>query len=96
MITPDHYVLDRDKGTVIEEFIAVQTAAVIHAPGGGTTEVDLSAREGGARVLDARQLQTVCRMGLRLEQFFGKPQDVEWCFGQGDLLLLQSRPITTM
>lgn len=94
-ITPDHYVLDRHDGRLLDEFIAVQTTAVIHDEvNGGTRHIELSEDQGSARVLDAPELEALRLMGLRLEQFFGKPQDVEWCIRGGELLILQSRPVT--
>jgi pyruvate, water dikinase len=96
LITPDHYVLDRDSGQVLQEFISVQTDAVVQdGDGGGTRQIELSREEGSARVLNADELECLRRMGLRLEEFFGKPQDVEWSIRGGELFLLQSRPITT-
>jgi pyruvate, water dikinase len=50
----------------------------------------------GSRILTNSELHRLWEMGLRLEAFFGKPQDVEWCIDGGELLLLQSRPITTL
>ena len=32
----------------------------------------------------------------KAQQVFGCPQDVEWTFSNGDLFLLQSRPVTTL
>ena len=74
-ITPHHYVIDRNNGSLVREFIPAQGA-----PG----------------VLSGSQLNCLRDMGLRLEAFFGTPQDVEWCIRGNDLLLLQSRPITTL
>ena len=48
------------------------------------------------RVLSDAELKTLHDIGLRLETFFGSPQDVEWCIRGGELLVLQSRPITTL
>ena len=96
-ITPDHYVLDRDDGSVVREFISTQPVAVIpDVQSGGITHRELSKEEGSARVLSEGQLSALHQMGLRIEAFFGTPQDVEWCIRDGDLLLLQSRPITTL
>lgn len=37
------------------------------------------------------------KMGERIEAFFGSPQDIEWAIDkQGHLLIVQSRPITTL
>jgi pyruvate, water dikinase len=97
MLTPDHYVIDRSDGSMVREFIAMQLRAVVHdESGGGTAERELSEEEGSARVLDQEALEGLCQTGLRLEEFFGKPQDVEWCIREGKLFLLQSRPITTL
>lgn len=48
------------------------------------------------RVLDDGELRRLRDLGLQLEEFFGSPQDVEWCVRGGDVRLLQSRPITTL
>jgi pyruvate,water dikinase len=48
------------------------------------------------RVLTNDELNGLRELGLRLEAFFGSPQDVEWCIRGESLLLLQSRPITTL
>ncbi len=73
-VTPDHYVLDRDDGSLVREFLP----------------------DPAHRVLSIGELARLREVGARLEQFFGKPQDVEWCIRGRDLLLLQSRPITTL
>ncbi len=74
-VTPEHYVVLRDDGSVVDEFIPDQ--------------------EKG-RVLDESELHQLRNLGIRLEEFFGSPQDVEWCMRGGEVLLLQSRPITTL
>ena len=48
------------------------------------------------RVLTDAELNGLRGLGLQLEAFFGSPQDVEWCIRGGSLMLLQSRPITTL
>ncbi len=44
--------------------------------------------------LSDRQLRRLCRMGLAIERHLGGPQDIEWAIEDGQLFLLQSRPIT--
>jgi pyruvate,water dikinase len=97
MVTPDHYVVDRKSGAVVNELISVQSIAVLHdVHNGGTRHVELSEAEGGERVLDVGELQDLRTTGLRVEACLGSPQDIEWSFRDGELLLLQSRPITTL
>jgi len=97
MVTPDHYVIQREDGSLVREFVAMQSLALVYdRDTEATKEVELPEEQGGARVLSNDELNALREMGLRLEAFFGQPQDVEWCIGQGGLFLLQSRPITTL
>jgi pyruvate,water dikinase len=52
--------------------------------------------DGGEGALGERELRELVAMGTRLEKLFGGPQDVEWLIRGEELLLLQSRPITTL
>jgi pyruvate,water dikinase len=95
-ITPDHYVLERDGGSLVREHIATQPIAIARSANGGTQQVKLTPRKGSSRVLTNNELEALLHVGLELENYFGKPQDVEWCIGADGLMLLQSRPITTL
>ena len=35
------------------------------------------------------------RSSRRIEAHFGGPQDIEWCLAEGDVQVVQSRPVTT-
>jgi pyruvate,water dikinase len=51
-------------------------------------------RQGGASLLDEQQALQLFRWGLRLEEYFGSPQDVEWSLDrEGHFHVLQSRPL---
>jgi pyruvate,water dikinase len=92
-VTPDHYVIKRD-GTVKRQRLGVQPFAVRSRPEGGVEEVELSAEGGGAATLDAAQLRALARIGDDLEQRLGHPQDIEWALHDGEIYVLQSRPVT--
>jgi pyruvate,water dikinase len=96
-LTPDHYVVDREKGSLLEEFVAWQLEAVmLDLDAGGTRSVELPEEQGRSRVLSDKELDDLRKVGLHLENHFGAPQDVEWAIRGNELLLLQSRPITTL
>ncbi len=48
----------------------------------------------GGKILAAQEVKAVAEMALALEEVFGSPQDVEWCYSGGELFLLQTRPLT--
>ncbi len=47
-------------------------------------------------VLERAELAALAELGRTLEDSFGAPQDVEWAIADGELVLLQSRPVTTL
>jgi pyruvate, water dikinase len=92
-VTPDHFVIARD-GELKKSRIAVQPFAVVSAPAGGTAERELSPQEGGAETLDEGRLHALARLGDDLERRLGVPQDIEWALADGELYVLQARPVT--
>lgn len=97
LVTPDNYILDHDSGDLIQETVAVQPIAVMcDTVHGGTLQVNLPPEKGRSRTLTDAELRDLHAMGLAVERYFGKPQDVEWCIEVDQLQLLQSRPITTL
>jgi pyruvate,water dikinase len=96
-VTPDQYTIDRATGAIVSEFIGVKDVAFLYdAYTGRTIEQPVPAGRSAAAIVSASDLDRLRALGLRLESFFGQPQDVEWSLRSGELLLLQSRPITTL
>ena len=48
------------------------------------------------RVLEKDEIQQLVELARKLEERFGKPQDIEWGMENGKIYLLQSRPVTTL
>ena len=92
-VTPDHYILKRD-GTVRKAQVARQPFAIVPVESGGTEERELG-EEGSERKLGDEQLRELARVGDDLEQRLGRPQDIEWALEDGELFVLQARPVTT-
>ncbi len=47
-------------------------------------------------VLAADHLRSLAAYGDRIEALFGSPQDIEWALADGQIVLLQARPITAL
>ncbi len=48
------------------------------------------------QLLKQEELEAIATLARQLEQFFGRPQDIEWALENQQLYLLQSRPITRL
>ena len=96
-VSPDNYVLDRADGELQEFTIADKKIECVRDEETGETverEVPEDRRE--ARVLDEEELGRLLELGERVEDHYETPQDVEWAIAEGDVYMLQSRPITTL
>ena len=92
-LTPDHYVLARD-GRLKRARLHAQPYAIVRDPGGGVREEELPAERGETQTLDEAQLARLAQVGVDLEERLGGPQDIEWALQDGELFVLQSRPVT--
>ncbi len=93
-VTPDHYVVRRD-GRVHKASIHRQAFAIVPDEAGGVIERPLAPEEGGARKAPDELLAKLARVGDELERRVGVPQDIEWAVQDGELYVLQARPVTT-
>jgi pyruvate,water dikinase len=94
VVNADVYKVRGDE--VIDKTIPAKQRVILPAPAGGTSEQAVEpARQVQPELTDSQVVELV-RMGRRIEAHFGHPQDVEWCLLDGDLYVVQSRPITTL
>jgi pyruvate,water dikinase len=97
LVVPDNYQIARAGATVVRAFCPPKPIALERdAVNGGLTQVAVPSERVKARVLADAEIAALVELGLRVEEFFGAPQDVEWGIEDGRLHLLQSRPITTV
>jgi len=96
-VTPDNYVIDRESADVREVSIAEKKVMHVRDPETGrTAERQVPEDKRSARVLDEGELDRLRALGEEIEAYYGDPQDVEWALQDGEIHLLQSRPITTI
>jgi pyruvate,water dikinase len=83
-------------GAVVEKTVGTKALAIHAVPGGGTRqeEVEPAARQRAS--LTDEQVLRLADLGRRIEAYFGRPQDIEWCLADGAFQIVQSRAITTL
>jgi pyruvate,water dikinase len=95
-IEPDTYVVAKDGPRLVSVRVGQQAFAVRRGSDGADLRVELSAAEGSRRVLSDEDAVALARLGARVEEHYGSPQDMEWVFQGDDLYLVQARPITAL
>src|SRR5215211_5622356 len=96
MVNPDHFVANPATGEIVERRLGDKRVAVMAGSGSGTERVELASGEDRTSLSDD-QVLALAKLGARVEEHYGTPQDTEWAIDDnGGLWLLQARPITTL
>jgi pyruvate,water dikinase len=94
-VEPDRWIVDRATGQVVSHVSPSRDQMLVT----GLQSVHLESLPeelSSLPPLTAEEVTEVFDCSRRLEALFGGPQDVEWTWGDEGLVVLQSRPITTL
>ena len=94
LVTPDRFRVLRD-GRIEERSPGFKDLLIRRSAEGGTEEVPVAEEKVEALCLDDSQLLALHGLATRCEAAYSGEQDIEWAFADGELYLLQRRPITT-
>lgn len=83
-------------GEITGKIIAVKKLAIHALKGGGTEEHIIEQEKQSRQTLTDEQILQLARIGRKIEEYFGSPQDIEWCLADDTFYIVQSRPITTL
>jgi len=93
-VDPDRYVLRRERFEILEQRLGRKQERVVAAGGGGTRVEPTPETLRSSVVLDPADLEQLHRAGRAAARALRGPADVEWCFEDDRLVLLQARPLT--
>ncbi|MCL6549042.1 MAG: phosphoenolpyruvate synthase, partial [Alicyclobacillus sp.] len=83
-------------GEIVSRRIARKAVAALAQPEGGVVLREVPSDAGAAQALPDERILELAELGRRIEQHYGAPQDIEWCWAGGRFFVVQSRPITTL
>jgi len=94
-VTPDSIIVSRDEPVrVVEKHISVKARKFVCYPDEGVCRLDLTGEKSTLPSVTDEQAIELCRMAIRLEEYYGSPQDVEWAIDtSGSIVVLQCRPL---
>jgi rifampicin phosphotransferase len=93
-VNPDVYQVR--SGEIVERTITAKQHAIHTLEEGGTQEQAVDPGHQHQPALTDAQVVELAQLGRRIEEHFGRPQDIEWCLVGADFHIVQSRPITTL
>jgi pyruvate,water dikinase len=92
--SPDEFYVDKNTGEIVHRVIGRKEHRLVNQEEGGLRLEEVPEAEKNLPSLDDDQVLALARYGLKLEEYFLGPQDVEWAVDpQRNLYFLQSRPL---
>ncbi len=93
-VTPDRYEVGRRSLLVVRRDISTKQSMTVRAASGTRTE-PVPERLQRMSSLPDRDAMQLAGYGVELATLYGTELDIEWCRADGQVYLLQARPITT-
>ncbi|HUT68802.1 MAG TPA: phosphoenolpyruvate synthase, partial [Dehalococcoidales bacterium] len=95
----DHYTVNKKDTKILEKEIKKQEWKLVKKAGAhgkaDNIKIDLTPDEQAKQKITDDVIIQLARIGKILEEHYDFPQDVEWATQKGELLIVQTRPITT-
>jgi len=101
-LTPDRYLVDRDKLTILDKQVAKQKWQFVRSPNNARSIEDANIKLAvpeeiqNKRKLTDAEVIALAELGKKIESIYQFPQDIEWAKEGGKFYIVQARPITTL
>jgi pyruvate,water dikinase len=92
----DTYRVAKEGPRLLEMRLGHKAFQIVRDTPGRQRQVALDDETANRRVLSDEDAATLATLATRVEQHYGEPQDIEWAAENGEFLLVQTRPITTL
>ena len=95
-ITPDSYVIDKKKFSLLDINVAEQKKYIAGKKAGGNEWKKVLSMNIGKQKLSGKQIVELAKICFNIEKHYKFPCDIEWAYIRGKYYITQSRPITTL
>lgn len=94
-ITPDQYVIDKNEWKLISQNHVHQDVQLVKSKN-ETKEVPVPKSKRNKPKINHAMAIKIAKVGQKLHNHYGRPQDIEFAIDRGKLYIVQTRPITTI
>lgn len=96
-VTPDTCWYDKETNEILDYKVSDKKTMFKRDPETGhTVQVEVPEELREERVLSSEEIAKLAELGKRIQGHYNFPQDTEWAINNGDIFMLQSRPVTTL
>lgn len=94
-VNPNLYLIDKNKSEITKVEVKKQEWGLFRDEKGENVKRDISENYQKNRTINDKEVLELARLGKKIEDHYGKPQDIEWAIEGHDIMIVQARPVTT-
>jgi len=99
-VNPDLYMIDKKGLKIISKTMSRQEHQLTINPNTSDTDTNIwspvAEPEQSLQKLSDKDIKKLAQMGQQIEDHYKFPQDIEWAKEDGDIYIVQTRPVTTI
>jgi pyruvate, water dikinase len=94
-VNPDTYIVDKNTKEIKEIKVKKQDWGFFRSEDGKTEKQEIVRELQERQIIPDTHIKEIARYGRKIEEHYGKPQDIEWAIEKNEIYIVQSRAITT-
>ncbi len=94
-VNPDLYIVEKGTRSIKKMEIRKQEIGLFRNAYGMNEKKPIPLEQQERQKINEKQIQELARLGKKLEDHYGKPQDIEWAVENGEVFIVQTRAVTT-
>jgi len=94
-VNPDLYIVDKKTRDIKKIEVRKKDFGLFRNEWGKNEKKEIPKELQARQVIPDTIIQELARLGKKLEEHYGKPQDVEWAVEKGQVYIVQTRAVTT-
>ncbi len=94
-VNPNMYIVNKQTRVIKTVEVRRQEVGLFRNARGENEKREIPKATQERQVLTEKEIQELTRLGKKLEEHYGRPQDVEWAVEQGIVFIVQTRAVTT-
>ena len=95
LVTPDTVTVDKSTYEILSRETTMKTTMTVRTEN-GTEDQAVPVDKQNEQVLDEETAVSLAKLGAQIESHYNMPMDIEWAIADGEIAILQARPITSL
>jgi len=94
-VNPNLYLVNKSNREIKKIEVKKQDWGLFRDENGKNVKKEISDNDQKSQTITDREIKELARLGQKIEDHYGKPQDIEWAIEGDSVLVVQARAVTT-